>query len=62
MTVPQTSATAVAGEPWPEPRRPVPRARPSTEYWDVQTASWKCGAPAPGLVPAPRDGGNRTDR
>jgi hypothetical protein len=32
-----------------EPRRP--RSRPTTEYWDVFTASWRTRGP---VIPAPR--------
>ena len=27
--------------PWPEPGRPALGGRPRTEYWDVETASWR---------------------
>ena len=33
--------------PWPEPWRPGGGTRPRTEYWDVWTAGWRAGSPAP---------------
>jgi hypothetical protein len=32
--------------------RPLRRARPSSEYWDYVTASWR----TPGAIPQPRRG------
>jgi hypothetical protein len=33
----------VARDPW----RSAPAARPRTEYWDVETASWRSRGPLP---------------
>jgi hypothetical protein len=33
--------------PSPEPWRPALGVRPSTEYWDVATASWRSRGPLP---------------
>ncbi len=33
--------------PWPEPWRSAGGARPRTEYWDVETASWRSRGPLP---------------
>ena len=42
-----------AGEfPWPEPWHFSRGARPRSEIWDVETASWRSRGPAP----APRSG------
>jgi hypothetical protein len=38
--------------PWPEPWHFSRGARPRTEYWDVETATWRSRGP----VPAPRSG------
>jgi hypothetical protein len=32
---------------WPEPGRSALGVRPSTEYWDVETASWRSREPLP---------------
>ena len=44
--VPRSERTAPLG-PWPEPWRPVAKARPATDYWDCLDASWRCCPPAP---------------
>lgn len=41
-------AATVPGNPDPLP----PRARPSTDYWDHLTASWRTAGP----IPTPRRG------
>ena len=33
--------------PWPEPWRTTDATRLRTEYWDVATATWRSGHPAP---------------
>lgn len=33
--------------PWPEPWASFRGARPRTEYWDVNTASWQSRGPRP---------------
>ena len=38
---------AAARSPWPEPWRTTGATRPRTEYWDVATATWQPGPPAP---------------
>ena len=38
--------------PWPEPWHTSRGARPRTEFWDVETASWRSRGP----VPPPRAG------
>ncbi len=37
-----------AAFPWPEPWRSSRAARPRTEFWDVETASWRSRGPVPG--------------
>jgi hypothetical protein len=45
---PRTGGDApVARSPWPEPWRSAGAARPRTEYWDVETASWRSRDPLP---------------
>ena len=43
-TVPEPLA---ARFPWPEPWRSSSGSRPRTEYWDVETASWRSRGPRP---------------
>jgi hypothetical protein len=40
--------------PVPTAQVPRRRTRPTTEYWDVFTASWRRREP---VIPAPRSGG-----
>ncbi|MCW2743058.1 MAG: hypothetical protein JWR45_3480 [Blastococcus sp.] len=48
---PSDSAAGPVGEfPWPEPWHFSPGARPRSEFWDVETASWHSRGP----IPAPR--------
>jgi hypothetical protein len=62
MTTPVVADTARAvpqpsTEPWPEPWRSLPGARPQNDYWDVARACWTCDGERPaGRVPAPRRG------
>jgi hypothetical protein len=43
-----TDVTATSGEfPWPEPWHRSRGARPRSEYWDVETASWHSRGPVP---------------
>ena len=53
---PRSAETTTAGPgrlgPWPEPWRHAPGARPSSDYWDVTSATWRTRLP----VPSPRAG------
>ena len=42
------SARPAAPPAWPEPGRSAVGARPMTDYWDVETASWRSRGPLPG--------------
>jgi hypothetical protein len=47
---PRTAASddeARETEASPDPWRPARGVRPSTEYWDVATASWRSRGPVP---------------
>ncbi len=42
---PVRSAPAAGRFPWPEPWGTNRGARPRTEFWDVETASWRSRGP-----------------
>jgi hypothetical protein len=35
-------------QPWPEPWRSTPGARPRREYWDMTTGGWRACTPVSG--------------
>ena len=48
---PPAPALPAARYPWPEPWGSFRGARPRSEFWDVETASWHSRGP----LPRPRD-------
>jgi hypothetical protein len=46
-----TQAPAVGEFPWPEPWHYSRGARPRSEFWDVETASWHSRGPYPDRSP-----------
>jgi hypothetical protein len=52
---PDPTTTAAGAQPWPESWRDDRSSRPSTQYWDIETACWHC-AEATGAAPEPRPG------
>ena len=45
---PRTGGNAPGARyPWPEPWGSARGARPRTEFWDVETASWRSRGPLP---------------